>query len=195
MSGSDMDMEAAAHVASALGAGWVLDDVRFQWVKPWNYLLIQMNESEKALAFARKFNDDNSLPEDDQVLLSMSMFRIAIISYGKCYAESGKGRTSLDHRNVFKGNDDLKSIHERMMAIRNTFVAHNGDNEIDRATIAVRETPIEISIKHLYTVGFIANEFYDYQRVIAFCKAFLVMAINKHLDKVQNEIGKPILLG
>ncbi len=130
----------------------------------------------------------------EQVLLAQSLFRNAIVGYGKCYASAAPGKVTLDRNAVFKGQDALKPKHERMIEIRNSFAAHNGENDVDTATMAVKESD-EILIRHTFTLSTPLNEHGDYRQVLEHVEQFVVLALNKYLDRLQKDLGKPIRLG
>lgn len=131
----------------------------------------------------------------EQVLVAQSLFRTSIICYGKCYSSAGVGRITLDKNKVFKGEDKLKALHDHMVNIRNSFVAHNDENNFDIAVIAAKETDEAILIKHTYTLATPLNEYNDYRSVLSHCSEYVALGINKYLDRLQKDLGKLIRLG
>ena len=82
-----------------------------------------------------------------------------------------------------------------MIAIRNGFAAHNHVNDVDTATLAVKESADQILIRHTYTLATPLNEYADYREVLAPCGDYVVMAVNKHLDRLEKDLGKRIRMG
>lgn len=71
--------------------------------------------------------------------VKIALFKSLIITYGRCFADGTARGVSLKSESVFKkASDVLKSIHQYIITIRNTHVAHH-DNEalhLIRLTIA-----------------------------------------------------------
>jgi len=187
--------EAREQIKQALGDEYDLTDERFNRVAPWIFIFMFLQESERALDLSAKFNEDKSLDVADQVLVAHSLFRASIMSYAKCYASAGKGRRTLDRKEVFKGEKDMLSVHDRMIDLRDKFAAHNDLNEIDAATMAVKEDDHQIALKHFYTIALPLNDYFTFKPVILHCQQYVVNGINKHLDRLQSELGKIITIG
>jgi hypothetical protein len=154
-----------------------------------------LDESRRCLDLSEKYNSLTSIDTMEQILVAQSLFRTAIICYGKCYASAGAGRITLDKNKVFKGEDELKASHDHMINIRNSFAAHNDRNNIDIAVIAAKETDEAILIKHTYTLATPLNEYGDYRSVLSHCSDYVTLGINKYLDRLQKDLGKMIRLG
>ena len=67
--------------------------------------------STRMLPASEKYNKLESVDTLEQVLLAQSLFRNAIVSYGKCFASAAAGRVTLDRNTVFAGQDGLKATH------------------------------------------------------------------------------------
>jgi hypothetical protein len=191
----DVKQGAREHLAHMEADGYVLADKRFDRLNGWTYLMMMVDEAKRALDLSEKYNKIEGVDTLEQVLLGQALFRQSIISYGKCYASAASGRQTLDRNAVFKGNDALKAKHDRMIEIRNSFGAHNGENDLDTATLASKEVGDTIFIRHIYTLATPFNEFADYHEVLDHCANHLVMAINKYLDRLEKDIGKKLRMG
>src|SRR5215510_7456874 len=110
---SDVKQGAREHLAPLEADGYVIGDRRFDRLNGWTYLMMMVDEAKRALDLSEKYNKTQGVDTLEQVLLAQSLFRHAIISYGKCYASAASGRQTLDRNAVFKGNDALKAKHER----------------------------------------------------------------------------------
>jgi hypothetical protein len=189
---SDVKKGAAEHLAPMVDECYSLADSRFDRLNGWTYLAKLLHEARHCLDLSEKYNSLESLDKMEQVLLAQSLFRNAIISYCKCFASAAPGRITLDRNTVFKGHDVLKGKHERMVVIRNTFAAHNGENDLDTATLAVKETGNAFLIRHTYTLTTPLNEYGDYREVLEHCGNYVVIAINRYLDRLEKDLGKRI---
>lgn len=153
-----------------------------------------LHEARHSLDLSEKYNSMEPLDKMEQLLLAQALFRNAIVGYGKCYASAASGKITLDRNAVFKGADALKSNHERMIEIRNSFAAHNGENDVDTATLAVKESAEEFVICHTYTLTTPLNEYTAYRQVLDHVDQFVISAINKYLDRLEKDLNKRIRL-
>src|SRR4051812_44530201 len=112
-----------------------------------------VDEAKRALNLAEKYNRLESVDTMEQVLLAQALFRQAITSYAKCFVSAAQGRQTLDRNTVFQGRDSLNVKHDRMIQVRHSFAAHNGENDVDTATLASKEVGDTIYIRHTYTLA------------------------------------------
>lgn len=191
----EIEKNALNQLAAIAADGYSLRDSRFDRLNAWTYLIMLLDESQRCLDLSEKYNSLASIDTMEQVLVAQSLFRTAIICYGKCFASAGAGRITLDKKQVFKGEKELRVAHEHMIDIRNSFAAHNDNNNIDIAVIATKENTREILIKHTYTLATPLNEYNNYRSVISHCSEYVVLGINKYLDRLQRDLGKTIRFG
>lgn len=175
-------------------SGFVIDDNRFDRLNAWNYIMMQLKNAELSLGYSSKYANDTNIDRMEQVLVGQSFFVAAIVAYGKCFNSSGNGRISLDKKKVFKDEDELKVIHDRLIDIRNGFAAHSDTNDLDIANTAVNEKDDVILIRHLYTVATPFREYPDFLRVIRHSQKFVVESINKYRKRLEADLGKPLRL-
>ena len=83
---------------SLVNDGYHFNDVRFKYVNQWTYLLMQLTEAKKSLELLK--NSENG--ELDSVYLKQALFRSYVISYAKSFSSSGKGRITLNKKEIFK---------------------------------------------------------------------------------------------
>lgn len=186
---------ALEHLKSMEAEGYVLADPRFDRLNGWTHLGMLLHEAQQSLDLSEKYNSMATLGTMEQVLLAQSLFRNTIVGYGKCYASAAAGKVTLDRNAVFKGQDALKAKHDRMILIRNSFAAHNGENDVDTATMAIKESADEILIRHTYTLSTPLGEYGDYREVLEHTQQYVVLAINKYLDRLEKDLGKRIRMG
>jgi hypothetical protein len=192
---SEVKDGALEHLKPLEAEGYVLADARFDRLNGWTYLGMLLHEARQSIDLSAKCNAMATLDTMEQVLLSQALFRNVIIGYGKCYASAAAGKVMLDRNSVFKGQDALKAKHDRMIFIRNSFAAHNGENDVDTATMAVKEDSEEILIRHTYTLGTPLNEYDDYRQVLDHVQEYVILAMNKYLDRLEKDLGKRIRMG
>jgi hypothetical protein len=173
--------------------GYHFNDVRFKSVNQWTYLLMQLTEAKKSLELLK--NQEN---EDlDSVYLKQALFRSYVISYAKNFSSGGKGRVTLNKKEIFKGQNEKLIIHEEVINIRNKFVAHNDSSDRHLAVLAVKEEEDVIFYKHTYsfTSGLTETEFDAYKELIEFVENSVITKINKALDRIQESEGKLVTFG
>jgi len=191
----DIKKMALDQIQGALGTEQQYDEPRFKRLNSWTLLLIFLDESHRAFGLSEKYGNLKSIDVGEQVMVSHALFRAAILAYAKCFASAGQGRITLDRNDVFKSRDDLISYHERMISIRNGFAAHNGDNDMDTATIAVREYDNEIVVRHMYTMVTPIDEFPDFMRVVEHCQSHVLLGVTRYIERLAKDIGKSIRIG
>ena len=170
-----------------------LGDEQFNDLGNWTYLGIFLHDAARSIALSERFNEKDKFAEMDDVILAHGMFRNFILSYAKCFSQSGSGRISLDARQVFKGQEELLAIHNRVMEIRNTFGAHNGLNDIDVSIIATEEQTDKVILAQTYTLLTPLGEFGDFKKVISHAEEWVVITFNRKVDKLQERLGKTIV--
>src|SRR4051812_21699477 len=110
---SDVKKGALEHLQPMAADGYVLADARFDRLNGWTYIMMLLHEARQCLDLSEKYNSLETLDKMEQVLLAQSLFRNAIVGYGKCYASAAQGKVTLDRNAVFKGEEALKAKHER----------------------------------------------------------------------------------
>ena len=178
---------------SLVNDGYHFNDVRFKYVNQWTYLLMQLTESKKSLELLKN-NKDEDL---DSIYLKQALFRSYVISYAKNFSSSGKGRITLDKKEIFKEQKERLATHEEVMDIRNKFVAHNDFSDRDIAVLAVKEEEDVIFIKHTYSVtsGVTDTEYDAYKDLVEFVESSVIRKLNKALDSIQESEGKLVTFG
>lgn len=181
------------HLEPYIQEGYIFDDQRFNYLKSWVYLLMQLHDAKLSLDLAEKSENYENKGTINEVIMQQSFFRNSIINYAKCFSSSGKGRTSLDKNKVYKAEPELLATHEEIMNIRNKFSAHNDGSGIDDANIAVKEDNKKILIKPLYTVSNPLGEYEKYRKTFEYCESHITTSINHALDRIQESTGKFVL--
>ncbi|GAB3319881.1 hypothetical protein GCM10027299_12870 [Larkinella ripae] len=72
---------------------------------------------------------DNENTDEKEMLTLQSYWYTIVVTYGKLFTSAGPGITSLNKKDCFKGEDDLLNTHEKLMDLRNTYIAHRSNME------------------------------------------------------------------
>ena len=100
----------------------------------------------------------------------------------------------LDAKKVYEGSDDGKQVHERLSGLRNSIAAHTDASDIVRLTLAVKEEPERLVIRHLWTMAVPVNEIDDFLEAVAHTEHFVTISLNKYLNRLEKDRGKTIEL-
>ncbi|MGG7437384.1 hypothetical protein ACQ7CU_04815 [Chryseobacterium arthrosphaerae] len=74
--------------------------------------------------------------KQDEIILN-SLWNNLIVTYGKIFTKSKNGFTSLVKNQIIKS--EYEKIHDELIDLRNKFVAHREDNEIENALLLISE--------------------------------------------------------
>ncbi len=104
--------------------------------------------------------------------MKQALFRSYVISYAKRLSSSGKGRVSLNKKEIFKEQKEKLSTHKEVMDIRNKFVAHNDLSDRHVAVVAVKEEEdvIFFKITYSFALWITDTEYYAFKDLIDFVK-------------------------
>jgi hypothetical protein len=189
---SKYDDEFNAQMAPILAEGYQLNPPAFNRIRYWTFVLFQLHfaisELEKLIA------DTPILYDVTNSYGQHARFVAIIVTYGRCYAQAGEKIKSLNAKEIFKGEPRFKAIHDRMVEIRNQVVAHTEHHELMRVSVAVREGDKEINVKHFIHPIFPKEEFAGYLAAMNHTVVGVQTAINKQLNHLAIQLGKPISL-
>lgn len=128
----------------------------------------------------------------EELFIQQALFRTFLLAYGKCFSESGKGRSSLDHRKVFDGQDEARKTHERIMFLRHKSAAHSDESGLDEAAIQVEERNDEFVIFHRYAIAIPLNEYSAYRVCTKGLEEYVVDQVNRTISSLERDLGKTI---
>lgn len=190
---SQADDDHSAQMARFVADGYQINPTAFERIRFWNFVLFQLHfavaELERLIADTpEKYDITNTYDQH-------ARFVAIIVTYGRCFAQTGERIKSLDANEIFKGEPRFKGTHERMMDIRNKVVAHTDHHDLMRATLAVKEGSAEITIRHFVQPVFPKSEYQGYHAAMSHVIAGVRISINKQLDRLQKDLGKTISLG
>jgi hypothetical protein len=100
------------------------------------------NVIKKDLDIAREAFMELNVNHGQSPTIRLSLLFAGIILYGKCYSEARGRRISLNHKTVFNDtNDQLAEIHERVISLRNQYVAHAGEGDYEQYPVTINLYP------------------------------------------------------
>lgn len=167
-------------------------DKRFGRLNRWTFLMMQVFEAKRFLDLAETTHSVHLGSTFDEVLTQQALFRAFLLAYGKCFAASGKGRSSLDPGKVFGTDKGALETHARIMDLRHKFAAHNDTSGLDQAVIDVHESESEFVISHSYAIANPLHEYAQYRNAIEVLEGYVVTQTNRALSSLEKELGKPV---
>jgi len=186
------DDDYKTHMAPVVAEGFTLDPPGFERLSSWTHMLMHLVNARTNFEWVRDHLVE--LGELENSLRQQSFFVAGIMAYCRCYASSGSGIPMLDAKKVYEGSDDGKQVHERLIGLRNSIAAHTDASDIVRLTLAVKEEPERLVIRHLWTMAVPVNEIADFLEAVAHTEHFVMISLNKYLNRLEKDRGKTIEL-
>lgn len=180
------------HMSSLIEEGFTLDPPEYKKISLWTHMLMNLINARTNFEWVRDhpivLNDLNNIIRQQSFLIA------GIMAYGRCYASSGPMIPMLDAKKVYAGSDDGMDVHRRLIELRNTIAAHTDQSDLVRLTLAVKDEPDRVVIRHLHTSAMPTNEIPDFLEAVAHTDHFVVVSLNKNLNRIGEKIGKIITL-
>lgn len=186
------DEDYKTHMASIVADGFTLDPPGFERLSSWTHMLMHLVNARANFEWVR--DHPVELGEMENSLRQQAFFVAGIMAYCRCYASSGSGIPMLDSKKVYEGSEDGKEVHERLIGLRNSIAAHTDASDIVRLTLAVKEEPERLVIRHLWTMAVPVNEIDDFLEAVAHTGHFVTVSLNKYLNRLEKDRGKTIEL-
>ena len=174
-----------------IDSGYIFDDQRFLHLNRWTDILMQIVDSKNFLDLAEEHRFPVGTTDLTKHCMVQAFYRSFIITYAKCFASSGKGKLRLDKAKVFDKTDEL-NMHNKIMEIRHTYVAHNDSSNMNKAVFATKELDDRVLIAHTYTLVYPFGDLPLYRQTVESLETFVVSKLNKALSSIQEKIGKPV---
>jgi len=121
-----------------------------------------------------------------------------IILYGRCFSNATKGqKVKLDKEDFFNISDEVLLItHNKIIDIRNNFIAHRGDNENEIPIVYVKIPRGEISEKYnvefeIVSTRYVTESSLFLEQIIDLVD-FLIPKVKIKMDKCGEKIKKGI---
>jgi hypothetical protein len=186
------DDDYKTHIATVVAEGFTLDPPGFERLSSWTHMLMHLVNAHTNFEWVR--DHPVELGELENSLRQQPFFVAGIMAYCRCYASSGSGIPILDAKKVYEGSDDGKQVHERLIGLRNSIAAHTDASDIVRLTLAVKDEPERLVIRHLWTMAVPVNEIADFLEAVAHTEHFATISLNKYLNRLEKNHGKTIEL-
>lgn len=186
------DDDYKTHMATIVAEGFTLDPRGFERLSSWTHMLMHLVNARTNFEWVR--DHPVELGELENSLRQQAFFVAGIMAYCRCYASSGSGIPMLDAKKVYAGSDDGKQVHERLIGLRNSIAAHTDASDIVRLTLAVKEEPERLIIRHLWTMAVPVNEIADFLEAVTHTEHFVTISLNKYLNRLEKDRGKTIEL-
>ncbi|TBO27607.1 hypothetical protein EYS42_16610 [Aquabacterium lacunae] len=180
------------HKSAMEADGYQLDDSRFARLKQWHGVLFQLASAKHYLDQIKAYESD--LGDLQNAYELMAQFSAFVLQYSKCFTSGGKGQTTLDENKVFASNADALNAHKRILDIRHNLVAHNGNSELILANLGVKEQEDRFVVKHYLTLAIPLGELDAFESALETATQHSILAVNKHLDSIGEQLGKIVLL-
>jgi CRISPR/Cas system-associated protein endoribonuclease Cas2 len=190
---TEAEQEVQKHLSVLKAEGYEINQERFQKLNAWTRILYQVNSARKSLEILS--TREPNLGNIDDVSISTSLFYGFVLQYCKCFTSAGSGLVSLDPNKVFQGRPPERTAHDHLIEIRHNLAAHNGHSDYLHTSIASKEDSEKISIRHVISTVLPGNERNSYFDVLAALDEYVILSHNKYLDRLEKELGKPIVVG
>ncbi len=186
------DDDYRTHMASVVADGFTLNPPGFERLSSWTHMLMHLVSARSNFEWVR--DHPTELGDLENSLREQAFFVAGIMAYCRCYASSGSGLPMLDAKKVYEGSDDGKQIHERLIGLRNSVAAHTDASDIVRLTLAVKDEPERLVVRHLWTMAVPVDEVADFLEAVAHTEHFVTVSLNKYLNRLEQDRGKKIEL-
>lgn len=121
-----------------------------------------------------------------------------IILYGRCFSNATKGqKVKLDKEDFFNINDEILLItHNKIIEIRNDFIAHRGDNENEIPIVYVKipqgEIPEEYNVEfEIISTRYVTESSLFLEQIIDLVD-FIIPKVKTKIDKCGERLKKGI---
>lgn len=127
----------------------VLEDKASNQVAKYQDIETDLKEAQNAINKLSQISSTSSELIDETI--KKALFDYALILLVKCFNSSIVRKTSLDFKKIFKGNEDLSNLYQKIYKIRNEKIAHSGDymNSLILYFDPITNHPVELRFSHI----------------------------------------------
>ena len=161
-------------------------------LRRWISLMQQVHEAKHYIERTEQLAHPHLMQTFDEIWGVLLAFRGAIISYAKCFAKAGPGKIKLEEKTVFSTRPELVDRHRRIMSLRNQYVAHSDDNEMECTSVRPIDTPTELVVHLQYGLTFPFDRMYELRELIKHLDGYVAEGLGKHVESIERKIGKPV---
>jgi hypothetical protein len=168
------------------------DNKVFQQLGRGIMLLQQVLEARYYIMKAEEIGHPEQFQSLNGIFDFLALFRNALNSYAKCFVESGPGKTTLKGDSVFANDANRLANHEKIMLLRNKFLAHCDENEMEKSKLEFTETDSEILVSFDYHFSFPFDRLYELRDLIRSLEEHLVDRQQKQIENIERTTGKTL---
>jgi hypothetical protein len=121
-------------------------------------------------------------------------FRSALNSYAKCFVSAGQGRMRINAMQAYAENSARMTAHDRLIALRHTYVAHNDENEMENPSFGVKEAGGRVLVRLNSDWSFPFDRLYELRDLIQGLQEFIVERQRGCIAGLSRRIGMPIVI-
>jgi hypothetical protein len=158
----------------------------------WVYLMQEILEARYYIARAEELGHPHLLKSYETILEFLAHFRGAINAYSKCFVSAGAGRRRLESSSIFGTDTDRLKKHEGIIELRNIYVSHSDENELESGGMSKNESAEELVLALEYNLSFPWDRLYELRDLIRFVELHLVDSQQSHVEAIAREVGKPV---
>lgn len=160
--------------------------------KKWIYQMQLVHEAKYYILKSEELGHPHLWGSYSPILDFLAHFKGALNCYSKCFISAGPGRTRIDAGRIFKFDEVYLEKHNRLIKLRNKYIAHSDVNEFEQVSILEMETSEELVLKLQYEVTFPFDRLYELKELIRLVEIHVIERQHSHLAAVQAEVGKPV---
>ncbi|WP_052483691.1 hypothetical protein [Flavobacterium sp. MEB061] len=184
--------ELTENLKSFTDNNFAISEDETKYLNSWTNLGLQILEAKHSLQLAKTFNEKHPFEKWEEFVLSHGMFKNSVLSYVKCFSSSGSGKVSLDPKDVFKNEPDMKETHLALMDMRNEYIAHNGNSDFELAIVFQKKKGNELTLKQTITFKSPNGQFEKFSALFEHCSNYIIEKVNKKADKMEQRLGVKI---
>lgn len=135
---------------------------------------------------------------DPDAKLCFALWQSVIVTYGKCFTENKAGLSKLE-RVALDGNKAMQNLHDRLMSLRHSYIAHRDDTEHEQAVVFMKLSKVEnigelteYQIKSRKLISPSAGELTNYLALFELLLEETAKKIQKHTEKAHHAFLKEL---
>lgn len=163
-------------------------------LRRWIFLMQQIHEAKYFIKRAEELGHPRLFVAWEPMLDFLVYFRGALNSYAKCFVSAGPDKIRLKSTEVFERDSAMLVVHERIIEIRNKYVAHSDDNEFESALVVISDTGQELLARSNYNFCFPFDRLYELRALIAKVETSIADGHMRCAVGMAKRIGKPVRL-
>ncbi|PQA73517.1 hypothetical protein [Brucella oryzae] len=154
----------------------------------WGHIMLCVSNSDHILNKMETLRIEKSMDN----IIHIDMLNLSFsITYGRMFSDAGNGFPKLDRNAIYK-TERLRSIHDRIIELRNKRYAHQDDNDGIDFHLEVEYYKGVLKLKPQIKMIIFGNEFPAYRELINVLQAYTYEKIHKLTDRLSKQLGVPV---